>query len=98
VATAAANPLQLILDSERPDPTCYRPSTISVSRRANARDIASRNRKTALANRIFIPAILATLHDSTCPRHLRDDLAAEAPRNEQVDHFDFPSRFRGLGR
>lgn len=35
-----------------------------------ARDIARRNRKTALANRIFIPAILATLHDSTRPRHL----------------------------
>src|SRR5689334_14748089 len=45
VATATVNPLQLILDSERPDPICYRPSTISVSRRANARDIASRNRK-----------------------------------------------------
>jgi hypothetical protein len=23
---------------------------------------------------------------------------AEAPRNERVDHFGFPSRFRGLGR
>jgi hypothetical protein len=73
VATATVNPLQLILDSERPDPICYRPSTISVSRRANARDIASRNRKTALANRISIPAILATLHDSTPPRHLMND-------------------------
>src|SRR6476620_1466958 len=64
------------LGQRAPDPTCYGPSTISVSRRANARDIASRNRKTALANRIFIPSILATLHDSTRPRHLmRDDLA-----------------------
>jgi hypothetical protein len=52
---------------------CYRPSTISVSRRANARDIASRNRNTVLASRIFIPAILATLHDSTRPRHLMSD-------------------------
>jgi hypothetical protein len=33
---------------------CYSPSTISVSRRANARDIASTNRKTALTSRIFI--------------------------------------------
>jgi hypothetical protein len=33
---------------------CYSPSTISVSRRANARDIASTNGKTALTSRIFI--------------------------------------------
>jgi hypothetical protein len=42
--------------SMAPNASGYNPSTISVARRANANDIASRNRKTALASRISIPA------------------------------------------
>jgi hypothetical protein len=65
--------------------------------KANARDIASRNRKpsnTLNSSRHHSPhAFESNEAHEGCRLELGP---ARVPRND--DHFDFPSRFRGLGR
>ena len=64
------------------------PSTISVGRRANANDIVSRNRKTALASQIFIPATHNRLSDRRNAPH-RTASVKRRPKNYGLSKIRF---------